>query len=63
MTLYVKRDGQNVMIGGNIGLSVQVVNGQVGNYSISEHASHLRWFWGELGRQLDAAEAEVNVDA
>jgi hypothetical protein len=56
MTLWADRDGQAVTIHGNIGLSVNVQNGHVAQFSVSENAAHLRSFWGQLGRVLDEAE-------
>ena len=61
MTLHVKRDGQAITFGGNVGLDVHVAAGRVSDWSVSEYLGHLRWFWGELGRQLDEAEAEAKA--
>ena len=62
MTLWANRDGQAVTIHGNIGLDVSIQNGHVAQYSISEHAAHVRSFWGQLGRILDEAEQAAKED-
>lgn len=56
MTLWVSRDGQTVMIHGNLGLDVKVANGRVQEFVVTEEATHLRHFWGQLGHVLDEAE-------
>jgi hypothetical protein len=58
MTLWADRSGQDVAIHGNIGLAVQITNSAVTGYTISENATHVRGFWGQLGKLLDEAEAE-----
>lgn len=63
MTLHVTRDGQRVMIHGNIGLQVRVENSRVSDFSVSEDKVHLRHFWGQLGRVLEEAEAEAGDNA
>jgi hypothetical protein len=63
MTLWMNRDGQTVTIHGNIGLRVSVYDSRVSEWSVSEHVSHLRHFWGELGRMLDEAESTRANDA
>jgi hypothetical protein len=60
MTLWVGREGQQVTIHGNIGLDVKVQAGMVREFAVNEHASHLRHFWGQLGKALEEAEAELN---
>lgn len=61
MTLCATRDGQAVKIHGNIGLDVRVQDSRVAEYTINEHAAHVRSFWGQLGRILDEAEAELKA--
>jgi hypothetical protein len=61
MTLWVSRDDQTVAIHGNINLNVRIEGSRVMEYSITEEATHLRHFWGELGHALD--EAEKPADA
>ena len=63
MTLWASRDGQKVTIHGNIGLDVQVRNGQVAEYAVNEHYAHLRHFWGHLGTLIEQAEAEAKAAA
>jgi hypothetical protein len=58
MTLWASRDGQTVMIHGNLGLGVKIQESRVSEYTISEATPHLRSFWGSLGRLLEEAEAE-----
>jgi hypothetical protein len=61
MTLWVTRDGQEVTIHGNVGLDVKIEKSQVHNFTVSEHAAHLHHFWGELGRHLEEAGAEIRA--
>jgi len=63
MTLWANRDGQSVTIHGNTGLSVKVTNSNVTEFTVSEHAGHVRSFWGQLGRLLDEAETEARDGA
>jgi hypothetical protein len=59
MTLWVTRDGQNVTIHGNVNLKADVRDSRVQDWSVTEHAVHVKGFWGQLGREIDAAEAEA----
>jgi hypothetical protein len=47
VTLWANRDGNQV--------TVHATSGAVA-VAITEHPSHLRHFWGELGRHLEAVE-------
>jgi hypothetical protein len=62
VTLWASRDGQKVVIHGNIGLDVRVQNGQVAEYAVNEDARHVRSFWGQLGQLLDQAEADQKAE-
>ena len=63
MTLWAKRDGQNIILNGNIGLDVQISNSRVASFAVTEHAAHVRPVWSELGKLLDEAEAEAKAKA
>jgi hypothetical protein len=66
MTLWVTREGQNVTIHGNVNLRADVRDSRVTEWAVTEHAAHVRHFWSQLGREIDAAEAEARpaeVDA
>ena len=66
MTLWVSRDGQNVTIHGNVNLKVAVDDSRVTEWAVTEHAAHVKYFWSQLGREIEAAEAEarpVEIDA
>jgi hypothetical protein len=62
VTLWASRDGQKVVIHGNIGLDVRVQNGQVAEYAVHEDAAHVRGFWTNLGALLDQAEADQKAE-
>lgn len=59
MTLWASRDGQQVVIHGNVGLSVKVENGHSAGYTVSEDIGQMRSLWGSLGRLLEEADAEA----
>jgi hypothetical protein len=43
-----------------------VRDSRVTEWAVTEHAAHVRHFWSQLGREIDAAEAEARpaeVDA
>ena len=61
MTLWINRDGQNVSIHGNVNLAVTIADSRVSEFSITEHASHLRYFHDQLGKILAEAETERTV--
>lgn len=42
--------------------AIHVTSGPV-SITVQEDPAHLRSFWGELGRVLDAAESEAAADA
>ena len=56
MTLWASREGDQITIHGNIHLDVQVRNGQVAEWSVTEDAAHVRSFWGQLGTLVNEAE-------
>jgi hypothetical protein len=72
MTLHATRDGQKITINGNTGVSLDVQlgpsaagphlvmqDGYANHVRITEDVTHVRYFWGQLGRMLDEAEAEA----
>jgi hypothetical protein len=59
MTLWVNHDGPTVTIHGNVGLNLSLENGQVREFSVSEHAGHLRHFHTQLGSVLDEVDRQV----
>ena len=64
MTLWITRDGQTVAIHGNINLDVKIQDSRVQEYIVTEEATHLRHFWGQLGAALDEAEQpQTEVEA
>lgn len=63
MTLWTTRDGQKVTIHGNVNLNVDVRESKVTEFGVTEHASHMKHFWSQLGREIEAAEAEAAAAA
>jgi hypothetical protein len=63
VTLYATRDGQQITLHGNTGVHVAVENSQLLDVTITEHATHLRHFWGQLGSMLEASEIEAHETA
>lgn len=61
MTMHATRDGQSITVNGNIGTEVHVKDGRVNFVRITEDAQHVRFFWNELGKLLDAADEEREV--
>jgi hypothetical protein len=71
MTLHSTREGQRITIHGNTSVSLDVAlsshsgaphivmeNGYAQHARITEDAQHIRYFWHQLGKQLDEADAE-----
>ena len=59
MTLWASREGQQITIHGNVGLSIKVENGRVENgFTVSEDLGQMRALWGSLGTLIAQAEAE-----
>jgi hypothetical protein len=65
MTMWADRDGQKITIHGNLGLDVEVRNGAVTQFAVTDPsgAPHLRYLWSSLGRLLEEAEAEAKAEA
>ena len=63
MTLWVTRDGQKIVIHGNVNLSVRMEHGQVHEWSVHEHYMHLKHFAGTLLEQIKEAEHEAEEAA
>jgi len=59
MTLHAQREGQNIIIGGNIGVEVLVNDSRVSYVKITENAQHVLHFHTQLGQLLNAAAAEL----
>ena len=62
MTLWAKRDGQNITLTGNIGLDVEIRNSGVSQFAVTENAQHVRGVWSHLGNLLDEADVERKND-
>jgi hypothetical protein len=71
MTLHSTCEGQRITIHGNTGVSLDVAlgagsgaphivmdNGYAQHVRITEDAQHTRYFWQQLGKQLDEADSE-----
>jgi len=59
MTLWVSRDGQDVTIHGTSNLRADVRDSRVQEWAVTEHAGHMKHFWSQLGREIEAADAEA----
>jgi len=61
MTMWASRDGQKISIHGNLGLDVEIRNGAVTQFTVTDPsgAPHLKSLWGQLGKLIEEAEAEA----
>lgn len=62
MTLWAARDGQKITIHGNIHLDVKVQDGRVQEFAVTEDASHVKHFWGQLGTLIEQAETAAAAE-
>ena len=63
MTLHASRNGQEVTIHGNIHLDLELKDGLVRQFSVTEDAAHVRSFHKQLGELLDKAQEELRGDS
>lgn len=62
MTLHATREGKNITVHGNTGVTVLVENSHVQHARITENHQHVKYFHAQLGKLLDEAEAEEQQD-
>jgi len=55
MTMWAQREGKT-------GVKISTTYGPIRN-EVTEDVGHLRQFWGELGRLIEAVEAEQKAEA
>jgi hypothetical protein len=53
MTLWASKTDDKIVIHGNIHLDVDVKNGSVSSFAVTEDIGHVRAFWGSLGKLLE----------
>ena len=63
MTLWASREGQQITIHGNAGLSVKVEDDRETGFTVSEDLGQMRSLWGSLGTLIAQAEAETEGGA
>jgi hypothetical protein len=59
MTLHATREGSNIVVHGNTGVEVLVKDSHVQHVHITEHYQHVRYFWSQLGKLIEEADAEA----